>query len=284
MQNLQTLIGQLEKGRKLHISILDFSGILNTPLTKIEFKNVIHSKKFCDIAKSTPRGYRACMRSKRLANTKAITDGMPFGGQCIYGLYEAAVPVVMDKTVMAVVYAGNAVIDEKRTEDRIKKTCRHTGVSEKELCEQLNQCEYTDSMEELAQAAEIVSDYLKMLYSNAPKTKSELHWLVALMKHYADESFCSNICLKELAITYQKNEKYMGQLFKKEMGICFHQYCNGLRLQKAEKLLLHSDEKIIDISLDCGFNNISYFNRLFQKKYGVSPTEYRTGQKKSCSP
>lgn len=51
MQNLQVMIDQLTKGRHLHISILDLTGILNNTMTEISFKNVIHSKRFCDIAK-----------------------------------------------------------------------------------------------------------------------------------------------------------------------------------------------------------------------------------------
>ena len=73
----------------------------------------------------------------------------------------------------------------------------------------------------------------------------------------------------------RKNEKYLGRLFKKEMGISFSEYCIGLRLEKAEESLLKSNDKIIDIALDCGFNNISYFNRVFRKKHNVSPGEYR---------
>ena len=72
MQNLQVMIDQLTKGRHLHISILDLTGILNNTMTEISFKNVIHSKRFCDIAKSTDKGYRTCLRCKMLANTKAI--------------------------------------------------------------------------------------------------------------------------------------------------------------------------------------------------------------------
>ena len=81
MQNLQFLIDMLTRGRKLHISILDLNGILNTPTTKIAFENVIHSKKFCDIAKSTEKGYRACLHCKNLANTKATTSKKAFCGQ-----------------------------------------------------------------------------------------------------------------------------------------------------------------------------------------------------------
>ena len=47
----------------------------------------------------------------------------------------------------------------------------------------------------------------------------------------------------------------MGRLFKEKMGMTFHQYCLLLRLQKAEELLLRTPDKIIDIALECGFNN-----------------------------
>ena len=114
MQNLQFLIDMLTKGRKLHISILDLSGILNTPSTKISFENVIHSKKFCNIAKSTERGYRLCLRCKKLANTKAVAHKKPFCGHCLYGLYEVAMPVIIGESVAAVVYVGNAITEHSK--------------------------------------------------------------------------------------------------------------------------------------------------------------------------
>jgi AraC-like DNA-binding protein len=40
-------------------------------------------------------------------------------------------------------------------------------------------------------------------------------------------------------------------------------------------MIKNTSERIINIALECGFNNISYFNRSFKKKYGISPTEYR---------
>lgn len=210
-----------------------------------------------------------------LANTKAIHEKMPFYGHCIYGLCEAVFPVVMNETVFAVVYIGNAVIDKKQTTERIKKVCSYTGVNFYKLKKEINQCEYTRNAAELLQIAELVSDYLKLLYEHAPPTTKKLHWLVSVMKCFADEMYCSNISLKELATTYQKNEKYLGRLFQKELGTSFHEYLMQLRLHKAESLLLRGRDNIIDIAFDCGFNNISYFNRSFKKKHGMTPKEYR---------
>lgn len=278
MQKLKTLIELLEKNRRIHVSILDLSGILGTPETAIDFKNVIHTKEFCNIAKSTERGYRTCMLCKRLANTKAVEGMRAFSGYCSYGLFEAAVPVVIDKTVAAIVYVGNAVVDVKETKARIKKTCKRTGVSEEALIGQLENCEMLNDHDELHRIADIISDYIKLLCSSLPKGKSDLHWLVSSMKNYAHQRFCYSITLRELAIIYQKNEQYLGRLFKAHMGVGFNEYCMELRLKKAERLLTASSDRIIDIALECGFNNISYFNRVFKDRYGVTPTEYKKRQ------
>ena len=275
MQNFQFLIDQLTKGRHLHISILDLTGILNIPMTEVVFENVIHSKQFCDIAKSTNKGYRACLRCKLLANEKAIHEKLPFFGHCVYGLYEVVFPVMINKTVSAVIYVGNAVVDKKQTTERIKKACKYTYVNSYKLKKEINQCYYAEDAAELLQIAELLADYLKLLYEHAPKKSKKLHWLVSLIKCFADEMYCSNISLKELAVTYHKNEKYLGRLFQKEMGISFHEYLMQLRLHKAESLLLQSRDNIIDIAFDCGFNTISYFNRVFKKKHDMTPKEYR---------
>ena len=279
MQNLQFLINMLTKGRKLHISILDLTGILDAPSTKIAFKNVIHSKRFCDIAKSTEKGYRSCLHCKFLANTKAITSKKPFCGHCVYGIYEAAMPVIVDKTVLAVVYVGNAIVDVKQTENRIQKACSYTCVDKLMLCKQMKECEFIDNTDELLGIAEIVSDYVKTLHQSERKDTATFHWLVSALKQHAEQKYCFNPTLKELSVLYHKNEKYMGRLFKKEMGMPFHKYCLLLRLQKAEELLQRTSNKVIDIALECGFNNISYFNRAFKAQYGMSPGEYVTQKK-----
>lgn len=283
MQTLQFLIDELSNGRNFHISILDLSGILDTPTTKINIKNVVHSKKFCDIAKSTARGYETCLHCKMLANAKATQGKEPFGGYCLYGLYEISVPVIMDDNVAAIVYVGNAVVDKKKAVLKINSMCNYTGVDEAKLICELKECEYLDNPQELFQIGDLIADYIRWLYKRAPKPKHELHWLVYLMKRHAEEMYKSDISLSEHAKTYQKNEKYLGRLFKREVGMSYAEYKNKCKLELAESLIKQSDERIIDIAFECGFNNISYFNRIFQKKYGMSPTKYRAHNKNDHS-
>lgn len=281
MQTLQFLIDELSKGRNFHISILDLSGIMDSPDSKLELKNIVHTKRYCAIAKSTPRGGAACLRCKMYANNKAIQTKQPFGGHCIYGLYEIANPVVIGDNVSAVVYVGNAVIDKAKSIEIAKRACKHSGVDfEKLLCE-LDNCEYIETPEELFRIGDLVSDYLLYLDKNAPKLKHEMHWLVYLMKRHADEMYQTDMSLSEFAKTYNKNEKYIGRLFKQEVGMSYAEYTQEQRLSNAKKMISRSNRRIIDIALECGFNNISYFNRSFKKKFGMSPTAYRA--KKNAS-
>ena len=59
------------------------------------------------------------------------------------------------------------------------------------------------------------------------------------------------------------------------MGVSFVSYLNDFRLNVAARLLSSNDESILSVAEHCGFFNLSYFNRMFKKKYGVTPGKYR---------
>ena len=65
------------------------------------------------------------------------------------------------------------------------------------------------------------------------------------------------------------------KFFKETMGCGFIQYLNDYRLTLAAKLLQTTDDSILHISEQTGFENLSYFNRLFKRKYHRTPTTYR---------
>ncbi len=282
MQSLQTLIDMLVSKRQIHISLLDLTGVLDSPLTRLRFKNTVHSKEFCDVAKQTERGYRACLDCKMMANLTAVNYKEPFEGHCAWGMYEAALPVVKNDQVIAVVYVGNAIINQAYTLERIDRMCQSTKVNKAQLLSQISGCERLERPDELHEVAEIVADYLLMLSERVSNNRPEMHWMVSVLKGYADELYHTNPTLKEIAVTYHKNDKYIGRLFKKEMGVTFNEYCLAKRLDRAAKLLRQGSNKIIDVALESGFDNISYFNRTFKKRYSLSPTEYLNSLNKNA--
>ena len=90
--------------------------------------------------------------------------------------------------------------------------------------------------------------------------------------------------LQEISVKSSENlsvadmAKFCGHFmrwFKKMTGDSFTSYVNDRRLAEAAEALRQTDDKILTISQDAGFMNLSNFNRQFKKRYGVTPREYR---------
>lgn len=63
--------------------------------------------------------------------------------------------------------------------------------------------------------------------------------------------------------------------FKQQVGMTFIEFRNRIRLQEAKKLLETSPGKIMAISLEVGFEDLSFFNRMFKREFGMTPSAYR---------
>ncbi|MBU9743139.1 response regulator [Lachnospiraceae bacterium ASD3451] len=73
------------------------------------------------------------------------------------------------------------------------------------------------------------------------------------------------------------NQEYFCRLFKNEVGISFNKYLTNYRLKIAEELLKNTDRKVSDIARQVGYQNLSYFSKIFKEKYNTNPYKYRTG-------
>jgi len=92
---------------------------------------------------------------------------------------------------------------------------------------------------------------------------------------YCTEHFTENISIKTVSEALFISPSYVSKIFSKKLCYGFREYINLLRIDKAKKLLTNTDEKILDIMLDVGFDNQSSFNRIFMENVGLSPSEYR---------
>lgn len=92
---------------------------------------------------------------------------------------------------------------------------------------------------------------------------------------YLQEHFAEPIGPGDVAEQIGMNEQYFCRYFRKKTGRTLTEYLNELRVQEASKLLSDTDKKIIDIAMECGYNNISYFIKRFKSIRGVTPQEFR---------
>ena len=96
-------------------------------------------------------------------------------------------------------------------------------------------------------------------------------------KELIEKDFCTELHLSGIAGYIGLAKETLCRLYHKHYSITITNYVNKLRINKAENLLQYSDDKISDISSQCGFNNNNYFNRVFKKLKGMTPGMYRKG-------
>jgi two-component system response regulator YesN len=81
--------------------------------------------------------------------------------------------------------------------------------------------------------------------------------------------------LTDAARGIQISKSKLKSLFATQLNTSFSKYLQDLRMEKAEELLRTSDQFIIDVALKVGFTDPKYFSRVFKKKHGMTPQEYR---------
>jgi AraC-like DNA-binding protein len=92
---------------------------------------------------------------------------------------------------------------------------------------------------------------------------------------FIQNNFQKKIYLKEVADLIYLTESNFCKFFKKATGKTYSDYLNEIRINEASRLLIQSDKTISQISFECGFETLSYFNRVFLNKKGITPSVYR---------
>ncbi len=104
-------------------------------------------------------------------------------------------------------------------------------------------------------------------------SKKDVEKLLPVLE-YICENYAEPISLSDVCGVVNLNEYYFCRLFKKITGSTLTEYINFVRVCMAEKLFM-SDVSITEISYQSGFSSLSYFNRVFKKYKGYSPSEFK---------
>ena len=95
---------------------------------------------------------------------------------------------------------------------------------------------------------------------------------------YIAEHYSECITISRLAAAVHLSESYFMNRFKEYVGLSAIEYISHFRIEKACKELAGTKKSVMEIAFECGFSNLSNFNRQFRRIAGCSPTEYRKRQ------
>ena len=127
------------------------------------------------------------------------------------------------------------------------------------------------------------SEGARVLASNsfAHAGKSSESRRILKVKQYIDEHYTETVHLADLADMVGMSPSAFSRFFKLRTGRTLSDYLIDIKLGNAARMLVDTTRNISEICYECGFNNLSNFNRIFKAKRGVTPREFRAMYKKN---
>ena len=262
--DLSSLITALEYGTKLHISVVFLKHYGNRKMVR-PFPQKVHLCPVCDYAKE--KDFTGCFRCRNTVLKLLLKRKTSFGGYCAKGVYEYCRPVLRSGEVAAVVFVGNILTDDPAQLEKLSQHIR------KPLLKTM-QTDFTQS--DCHRIADLVESYIHYLMDRYGETAQKPYdVLIENIKNYIEENLLHEFSMADLAAVFNYNEKYLGRIFKERTGITIKEYCNLSKIGEAKLLLANTTLSITAIATQVGYNNVTYFDRLFKRITGLSPQEYR---------
>lgn len=99
--------------------------------------------------------------------------------------------------------------------------------------------------------------------------------IVIQVMSYIKRNYRNSISLKDIAAHVHLSPNYLSGLFRRTVGITITEYLMSVRIRNAIVYLINSDKTIQEICEAVGYNSYEHFERLFKRRFGISPKEFR---------
>lgn len=119
---------------------------------------------------------------------------------------------------------------------------------------------------------EVMEVFTENMFNYIPSKSNEV---IRRAISYISQHYNTNLTLEEVANHVYLNPAYFSTLFRQSCGSTFKEYLNIVRVEESKRLLANTDYSIIDIAVAVGFDNQSYFSKVFKKYTGLTPKQYR---------
>ncbi len=121
----------------------------------------------------------------------------------------------------------------------------------------------------------IILSYHKKQYRDRPSRKDTGNDYAAQAIRYIDEHYREPLSVDAVAAALHISRKYLCTVMERNIGISTKEYLLCRRVDAASELLLHTDLAVAEIAERVGYADYTQFSRLFRRKKGISPLQFR---------
>lgn len=119
---------------------------------------------------------------------------------------------------------------------------------------------------------ETVEVFTDSMFNTIPAKNSDV---MRKAIRFISQNYAAPLTLQDVASHVHLNAAYFSTIFKQSMGSSFKEYLNMVRIEESKRLLANTDYSIINIAIATGFEDQSYFSKVFKKYTGLTPKQYR---------
>jgi len=144
----------------------------------------------------------------------------------------------------------------------------------------VNKVMQIDSQEDLcAWISTALNEFIELVYSSQDAKKMTQ---IRPAINYVDANYDKPVTLADIARASHLSVSRLAHLFKEQMGITVIDYLTSVRIERAKRLLLATDQNCTEICFQVGYNNQSYFTRSFKTLVGMTPRQFRANNQRSA--
>jgi two-component system response regulator YesN len=177
-------------------------------------------------------------------------------------------------------YSDNLELLKARAIELLVMTCRATieiGAAAENVLE-LN-FRYTNELSKLNSPGEILA-WIPLIveqYLDLAARRQSKHFRVAKeITSYIRENHHRNLTLEAVAQAVYLSPYYVSRIFKEEKGCTVLEYLTKVRMEEAKKLLADPQKNVREVAKRVGYNNPSYFTKVFRATEGLTPSQFRS--------
>ena len=280
----------LSKTYNLSICVKDFSGIipLNKDLNEVLQPYLAHRHSYCILLKREKNCYLKCLSMMQKMLEKAVVQKETFFGACYGGLGEYVIPIINGENVIGAITLGTFRLDENELASKFQKiTAMTNNIDIATLNKKYEETVFSKELDYsgIIISLEIIAETIAMSYSEFDVTDNRIlvkkdiknteDKIVENAVSYIRENLTKKIKTKDLAESCGYCESYVSRLFKRKMGMNINTYINKMRVEVSKNYLLTTGKTIAEISELVGFDEPSYYCKVFSAMLAIPPAEFR---------
>jgi ligand-binding sensor protein/AraC-like DNA-binding protein len=258
----------------------------------IEVSRLYNFTPFCQQMRTSPQYRELCQQCDLFGGLETAKSGNPHIYKCHAGLIDFAVPLIAENQLIGFILSGQIVCDNPKDYQNFPHIhmTKSSWQDQEELAKAYKSVPSfsADRIVACAELLKVIANYylnskiekgtsgeqLSLLHpkkNQSPDVNKEIRKALK----YIDKNLNRNITLEEVSSHVYLSTHYFSRLFKKEINMTFVEYVSHKKMEMAKDMLANTALPIGTIASNLGFSQASYFCKVFQKKWNISPRDYR---------